>query len=359
MTVTASDPLTTTPERKSWAIQSLRGIAATMVGIMHIIGFASRGGNDIVKGWHDIAKDIGPVGVDIFFVISGFIITLLFRRNQHALVFLIKRFARVYIIYWITLAALVAFYAYRGFMPPIDHLIENPKVLLLLSTAKAHPVSWTLVYEIHLYAVAAFALLFRRHAMTVLVIWCFLQLYLVALAGQRIIPFYVFFHPLSLEFVLGIMVGLLVDKFRLPKPGLFIVLGLVFPFAFNTVLGDAISMTNGYMRVLAWGVPSAILVFAALQWERTHDMPSRALNYLGDISYSFYLWHWLIAAMMTLVIPGLTASLFGAVLYIVVTIALVTAVSAVSYQFVERPVNIWVATLTRNIGKPTHSAPQT
>lgn len=330
-----------------WTIQALRAIAALMVAVMHIFGFSSRGGDETMQQLRVFAQHFGHGGVDIFFVISGLIIVILFRNKPSAGSFIFRRAARIYPLFWITLAALLANGAVRGYWHGSNYLVANPEALFLLNGGgAAHPVSWTLVYEIHFYAVAAIALLFGRHAMKAIGVWCAIQAVLVVLASQRLIPSYVFFHPLTFEFMFGIFVGLVAPRMRLPMPLLFAAAGLAVPILANVIYGVEIGR-NGYLRAFVWGLPSAILVWAALSWEAvSRPRPVAWAVYLGDISYSIYMWHWLVAGLLTLLWGGWLAGVPGALAYIAVTFVCLIAVSAVSYEWIERPINrraSWVA----------------
>lgn len=99
-------------------LDALRGIAALLVLAIHLqsslVGFYP-------GGWlaaHPAAislLDHGAIGVDVFFLISGFIVFLAARRVIHAgrgvRVFLLKRSLRIYLHYWPIALALGAAYA--------------------------------------------------------------------------------------------------------------------------------------------------------------------------------------------------------------------------------------------------------
>ena len=95
-------------------VQALRAIAALMVATMHAFAVQAyqQPGNGMLHLLHTAAQ-IGHAGVDIFFVISGFIITTVARRVAQdakpglnpslAGIFALHRAARIYPLYWIVL----------------------------------------------------------------------------------------------------------------------------------------------------------------------------------------------------------------------------------------------------------------
>ena len=106
------------PKARNHFLDALRGVAALLVLATHlqssIVGFYA-------SGWlaaHPAAARVlehGAIGVDVFFLISGFIVFLAARRVIHAgsgvRLFLLKRFLRIYLPYWPIALALGAAYA--------------------------------------------------------------------------------------------------------------------------------------------------------------------------------------------------------------------------------------------------------
>src|SRR5690606_16694261 len=106
--------------------------------------------------------------------------------------FLLRRGARVYPLFWLTLIAMIAVPLYPG---KSDSPIV-PTTHLLLASPAQHPVAWTLVFEVHFYAVAAACLAFGRRAPLALLCWCAIQSAAVFIGW----PKYLFVSPMSLEF---------------------------------------------------------------------------------------------------------------------------------------------------------------
>lgn len=138
-------------------IQLLRGLAAFVVVLFHI-GVLS---NDYAGGvLYAPFMLVGSAGVDLFFVISGFVMAAttadVFDTRGAAARFAVHRFARVYPSYWLLLVPLLAFYllnpagvnSKQGGVDLWASFLLTPSPYLPLL-----PVAWTLVHEVAFYAV--------------------------------------------------------------------------------------------------------------------------------------------------------------------------------------------------------------
>lgn len=145
-----------TPREPLQALQALRGIAALAVVLMHFKEWMAR----FSPGLAGIAQH-GYVGVDVFFLISGFIIfhATAAPESRQALPFLIRRLCRVVLPAWVAMVILVLI------KPP--YLIDLLRGFAFLPRETGHPpyfghgfliVAWTLTYELMFYGVFALAL---------------------------------------------------------------------------------------------------------------------------------------------------------------------------------------------------------
>jgi peptidoglycan/LPS O-acetylase OafA/YrhL len=178
-------------------IQALRGVAALLVACMHVLQPASLGHNPIITAACNFMLNVGNFGVDIFFVLSGVIVSMQIDRSEGGLrsttSFLVRRAARIYPIFWLSLAVMVGIRLQHGQYGDLALLSGNLRQYVLLAPSQSHPVSWTLPFEIHFYAVAAIALLMGKHAKAGLIAWCGLQVLLVVLSYTGLITNYIFF----------------------------------------------------------------------------------------------------------------------------------------------------------------------
>jgi peptidoglycan/LPS O-acetylase OafA/YrhL len=293
----------------------------------------------------------GKAGVDVFFVISGFIIFMVSTKldwSQGALPvafgFALRRAARIYPLYWlvflvsttliITGAAQVVNNEWT-----LDHWTAN--ALLLSSYNKQVPVAWTLAYELYFYACFSVALLFGpRFFLPAL--WLWVAASVIAIGQNYPLPrdgaggdswrTGIWANPLVLEFAMGMIVASLIARgYR--RGAWLALLGSVPLF----VLGDA---TAESIRAFTFGPAAALLVYGFVSLEIQNRLPNmRYVAWLGDASYSLYLWQ-AIPLYFTLlsfdqmgwrqVLGGFPAAF--------AMIAACILVSLLSYRFIEKPI---------------------
>jgi exopolysaccharide production protein ExoZ len=302
------------------SVQVLRGLAASAVVIGHSASFT---------GVPNAVGVLGYAGVDVFFVISGFIICQVATRDRSAWSFIGRRFWRIFPIYWIVLAFSLAINA-SGISTAAPGMGWQPsyEYFFLLTTANRFvPPAWTLVFELYFYiAVAVILLLARNWFYPVLAIWMLAQAVSAALFGQTGGPTA---NIIVLEFGLGCAIAWLVSKDVLKFPIAALTLGII-PFA----IGDFISLQAGHPtfveRFFTFGLGSALIMYALIAFEHRKALTfPRPLIALGDASYSLYLWHWPLIRVAVALSLGW------------ITVPLIFAIAFVSYYAMEAPLLRW------------------
>ena len=300
-------------------------------------------------------------GVDVFFVISGFIMAHLtrnqFGRNGASRQFLLRRLARIVPAYWFfTLLLAVIILAsggrIRNSVASLDVMLSSiffipwPRIDGKLNPLLAQ--GWSLNFEMIFYMAFSAALIFRSG-----------RLYLVAgmvlLASSHwLVPeswFALKFwtRPIILEFVIGI--GLAHIHARGIRMGwLSAVTCLLLSVAIFKLAPAA--QDNDYLRLIKIGIPAAL--FAAvfiLSREPTGAGPMRKLLLFGgDASYAIYLSHTLTMAAFVAVWQRLpiAAPWLGTLLAVLASLGVAMAFHAI----IERPFNLW---LKRRLGKANGS----
>jgi len=311
-------------------IQYLRAIAATAVLVFHA---GERFGYSFTAGAY---------GVDLFFVISGFLMVAITNDETQPGKFLQDRIQRIVPIYWLATSVLVIG-AFLGLFPNMKlewwHTIASYLFLPAPSPVidQTWPVlipGWTLNYEMFFYAIFA-ALLFLRGALLRVVSLSVILLGLVMVApltgiSSPALAFYA--DNIVLEFVFGAWIGL-AWKMRLSwekvPPNVVLALGAVLFIA-------AASSASELPRSILYGVPSALLLAGMLAHEaRGKPREIASLELLGDASYSIYLWHGLAVSVAAMIVSKLgLPALVGFVLSIIGGII----GGVISYWIVERPV---------------------
>ncbi len=270
--------------RQVWSLQYLRAIAGVGVVVYHVLAGTAR------------PFPLGAAGVDIFFVLSGFLMFALTRNRPVTPVrFLLDRVARIVPLYWLaTLAVFAAAWVSRNGI----HLVGRSPTLLLQSLlfvprgpsvggSPIYPtlfVGWTLDYEMFFYLVFGLMLTVRPWRRIALMSVVFVALVCL---GPLIRPIdgtlAADTNPIILEFLEGAWIAALFgerDLGRLSNRAL--ALGLLAVVAFPLVLHAEPRSGFAFLAVA--------LVVAALLLERARLVPEIGpLRFLGDASYSIYL----------------------------------------------------------------------
>ena len=335
-------------------IQVLRGAAALAVAVLHgqhetglHAGLSGRTFAPIALPWE--------AGVDVFFVISGFVIVYasrgLFGRPGARRRFLAHRVARVVPLYWLTTTlylalALAAPSLLNGAAPTPGYVAAS---YLFVPVARPdglvqplYSLGWTLDYEMFFYALFALAIGLGRRRATAAILAALTLISAIGLALSLPQPLATWTDPLLLEFGAGIALGLLRSEgVGLGRPAR-AALGLAGLALFAAQGGESLA---GLARALLYGVPAACLVAACglgSNDARIETRPTRSGTrwgtWIGDASYALYLTHpfAIRGAREALRIAGLTPVLPA---WIFLTIALAAAVAAalLVHRVVERP----------------------
>ena len=277
-------------------VQALRAVAALLVVAHHAFEmWQARITPDAPPSWTN-----GASGVDIFFVISGFVMVIASRRilsRPHAArIFMEHRIARIVPLYWLlttaklALVLLFAGLALRSTLD-LDYVARSYLFLPLLDNAGHFrpllPVGWTLSYEFLFYLLFALALALRADALRVLVP-AFGVIVLLALLRSASWPVWtILFDTIVVEFLFGVLLAKATLRgFTLPP----MLAALMVLAGFTLIVSVPEGSEN--LRVLTWGLPAFAIVAGAVSLE-THIASAlpRWLLTLGDASYSIYLVH--------------------------------------------------------------------
>ncbi|CCE09393.1 putative Exopolysaccharide production protein exoZ [Bradyrhizobium sp. STM 3843] len=295
------------------AIQYLRGIAAMMVVVHHMLSPTTR--IDYLSN-----SNLGPFGVKLFFVISGFIMWYTTANsNISPVAFWRRRIARIVPLYWIFLAILIGA-ALR--FPNLFHTTvitpENATKSFLfiphfhvVQTGLIAPIlipGWSLNYEMFFYFVFGFLLLVGSRTVRITVLGLgFLALVLLGFAVQpadAVLSTYT--NPDLLKFLYGASLAILYQAGALRSPVLGVALLATGVLSFLLVPASSeLARINDLL-----GISATTIVAGALALEDTvRRAPSLILRTIGDASYSIYLSHLFILRVTELL--GEHLSLFG------------------------------------------------
>ncbi|MFB2564530.1 acyltransferase family protein [Rhizobium sp. IMFF44] len=285
-------------------LQVLRALAASSVVIAHALHeteiLAAATGRAAVDG---SAWNLG-FGVDIFFVLSGFIMTHTaaseFGKSGAPLHFFLRRCARVVPLYWLltSIMLLGALAAPSLLVVPVGSISHVLASYFFIPSGRGvgeiRPVlalGWTLNYEMLFYVFFALALLLP---IRLGIVWLSVLMVGMALVGNLVDPSHVqiafWTSPIILEFLFGVYVALIFRSgVRIGKGIAFglVAIGLLGFVHVSTLWNDA-----ALPQFLRSGLPAALLVLAAaIGPALPHRRPVLWSAALGDASYSLYLAH--------------------------------------------------------------------
>lgn len=333
-------------------IQALRGVAVLLVVLFHLTTIEQKYGGAQTILPHFL--QFGMFGVDLFFVISGFVMVIItrgkFQNFKNAIVFLWHRITRIYPTYWFySLIVLIIFLVQPNMVNSSQGNEVNILASFLLLPSDKLPlvmVGWTLIHEMYFYLVFFFILLFvpEKLLASVLIIWSFL------VAGANLLfnfnsPYTgLVFNPLTLEFILGCFIAIYYF-YNTKTLNTYLLLLLAIGSFIFAILGhhlftDFFSTAHiqGWWRVFIFGMPAFIIVLSFTFSERNGFVLHSLLTKIGDASYSIYLSH-----ILTLSAIGrLWKTFSGDALwdnYIMVPLLLLSAIAVgmFSYKYIEKP----------------------
>jgi len=321
------------------SIQYLRGLAAFLVLLNHVAWKSQQHGRHALDGFN-----VGECGVDIFFVISGFIMCHVTSGGRVAIAgFVRNRLLRILPLYWIlTTVALSVFLLMPGRVNTSGGSTHVLASYLLLPTDGKFLIEagWTLSYELLFYGLFAAGLLLSGWTGRVLV-----AAVLVALASLR--AWHPFAHPVAafltsdllLEFAYGIGLYRLYLRNPLQRGWSAVLVGTIGVALLAAANGSPDRHFLSPVRAVNYGVPAFLLCWGTVSLERQiarHKV--RWLELLGDASYSLYLSHVFSIGAFAVIVGGWSGSgpwadrLMPALM---VTVAL--AGGLLCYRWIEQP----------------------
>ncbi len=365
------------------SVQALRGLAALAVMIAHLRSVDAKHSGEL-----PILSEVwinGVSGVDLFFVISGFIMVWVSGDMARGVGsvgrFLFSRITRIYPLWWL-FASVMAVYFWVAYGVPWDaenlakFQISGPQhlaasyALLPQETFPVLGVGWTLVHEMYFYL--GFALLLFlpprwRIASLALwgagIIWGSLAGLSASFAGNLL---ELAFYPMTFEFIMGAFVAVAIKvgwhRFGAVTASLgaigYVAVFLSFDFTTGGPLLAALNLENanaftlGWGRTLFFGIPAALLLHGLVSLELngriTRFIPGLAVR-IGDWSYALYLCHMLVlSAVARLYFPLFSGpGYLDNIAFMLIAGVASVVVSALTYHIYETPTLNWFRTLRK------------
>lgn len=265
-------------------IQVLRAVAAISVCCFHI-SFWWNQEKDVLAGLFDRAS----VGVDLFFVISGFVIFQWVKKSPNGfkpfLNYVARRFNRIYPTYWVVIFVFIITGAVTYTEKGITDFLKT--FFLFPGHKEIIIVSWTLAYELYYYLLLSLYVLDNRFKWVLVAVFSLAVISAInTISNETLMPGLkerAIYSQLTLEFFLGIGVYYLFNRITTVWAVILVVMGTIFLFYPYSLASP---------RVLISGLPAMSLVAGSLALENNNfiRMPGW-LKKCGDASYSLYLIH--------------------------------------------------------------------
>lgn len=332
--------------KELYGVQILRGVAALAVVLHHSLEESNGAVAAFSPDW---LTTFGAAGVDIFFVISGFIMLYTsFPAARSPLSpgnFIFRRITRIYPLYWLCclpiLGIMLAGFLRNNRLDPHEIALS---LALLPSSKLIIGVSWTLVYEMYFYLIFAATLLFRSALISA--ISTTVVITILALVGNVLEPGETrsfLTNPIAYEFVLGLWLAIaFVRAEAIGKRWLVSPAWAVLGFALVVLAPVYVSHTTtanlpGWPRVFAWGLPAMLIVAAFLSIDRTRNNFQLQMAFLGDSSYALYLTHIFVMIGYGLLLKRTVLGLAPQIAIVLLIILLAVGVGIFTHSTVERP----------------------
>ncbi len=360
--------------RKLNALQALRGVAALLVLFFHtaeiqrsVAGSAGPAELDIINGFWDR----GYMGVDLFFVISGFIMVYVTQNTgrtfKDVIGFIFARIVRIYPLWWFFAGLMVAYFlfAYQTPAPP-DRITGVAQIVPYLFKSfflipqyqlPVLGVGWTLIHEMYFYVIfAGILLLSRRYLLFALLGWalCVGIVFNAGLATPMVSSYpSLTASLLNLEFIGGALAAWLIGKGKTNYAGICAIIGALSLFIACNVYTTSGAPMLLWGRVAVFALPCTLLVYglAGLELSEKFNMPHWIVR-IGDWSYSLYLSHIFVLSTLKIIFvklgallpqslaslfiigtPGVADNLFFALIACIASIIF----AGTAYRFFEQP----------------------
>ena len=313
-------------QNKIDSIQVLRFFAAFSVMMVHLPVF-----------------EFGIWGVDIFFVISGFIMMYVTENNEKF--FLLKRIFRIVPLYWIltlgvfALAILVPD-VLNNTTANIVHLIKSLFFIPFDKNGTGHfPIlflGWTLNFEVIFYFLFSLSLVFfKENRMIACSIFIIIFLVFNKIFSEKNFIFETYANDIFIEFIFGMILFTIWKKYKNK-----ISTNLSNHFICLAILLVSIFILNYYnfSRSVSYGLPSLILTVYFLFFLNHLKFP-KILVSLGDASYCIYLLHPYVIQFFYKILEINEYDIIIELVFTLIISIIVFIVSLLIYKFIEFPIN--------------------
>lgn len=340
------------------SLTSLRMFAALGVFLSHL-GILSQSSLPVFNA---AAKYFfnGYVGVTFFYILSGFIINYSFSRHLEEgrfnnKDFIVYRLARLFPVHIVSLICVLFMFGYtRNFEATNKEALIYNALLLQSFIPDAgyyfsfNPVSWSISCEMFFYVCFCFLVNFKSKYLTgIFIVIQAVSVFMIVNPPSGISGHWLFYiNPLFriTDFVLGVIIcRVFLSRKVTPKSGVcsvmeigsLLFLGLTVYIATNHVTNMNLKYDLLYIPCMA----SIVIAFAFNGGVISKILANRYLILLGEASFSFYMFHWMIVSKLVETLQPDKNNIISVLIYITTCFITATVIAVLSFKIVEMPAN--------------------
>ena len=344
------------------SLQALRGLAAILVMLFHYRFYLRSQVENGTTIW-DALFGWGIIGVDIFFIISGFIMVYTTQNYTQSLFstkrFLINRAIRIFPMYYV---GLLITFLLSGAMSTFHYpeKVQNLLSALTFTVYKTditphyiddggmYNIRWTLNYEVYFYIAFSVCLLVKHRLLALIGFSAFMICLIPSIAGFQPTtsiqgyPFHsptlgLLTNPVFLEFIIGAIVGYLYLKLKnitsstkIQAIASFISLTL-FMYVTYGIYNESLRAFNTESAIIL----GVFILFITLADPLLKKYIPHILTYLGDISFSLYLLHGAIGSAVMKRMEPFELSNYKGIVTVIIAISLSIFISHLTHKYIE------------------------
>lgn len=337
------------------SIQIVRAFAMLLVLIIHADVFSTRILN--TPFLFNFFYPGGDSGVDLFFVVSGFIIFYIHQGDINQKIkfipYLIKRFARIFPTYWaVNMLVIPLHFFFRQYGLGDETTFHKIFFSLFLLPQQGTPIihaAWTLSYEILFYFCFGLIIWFGYKKILPLIIFIITGTILGWIYSLQNITqfqnsyFNLIFGYYNFEFLLGCISAYLVTNIKIKQPKILLSFGILL-FILMIGLEKYSSQALYSLRLFGYGFPSFLIITSLSsseingQFKITKNLVSQFLLLLGNASFSIYLTHQILISAIGrgFILAGLP-NIISPYILIFIIIAIAVTLGCIFHLIIEKP----------------------
>ncbi len=336
-------------------LQIVRALASTSVVYFHIGSVPCFGGIGSLPCF-------GGFGVDIFFVLSGFVMAMIIATGQSASRFAISRVSRIVPLYWVLTTFVLVLAAFKPELlnSTTANLLNYLRSILFVPYFKENGtlmpmlfVGWSLNYEMVFYVCVALSLIISPKRSIFVTAGLLVATYMsFGYFAHSLVLNRFFGNELMYEFILGML------AFEVYNKGYFahVPTGVALAAGVAGYLFMAVADSNAFHinRLLSYGVPSFIVISSAVRLENAINSAPHVLVNLfigaGDASYATYLSHpYVTEAVRKILVLKLHLFDINSTLGVAITVSITLMTGALIYRLIDKPLSQRCKTLIEKL----------